>query len=357
MGICAGEWGATIKSTLQHPSLKFTDTGYYNVTLTASNPQYSDKVTKTNFVRILDAAAISADFGAVQGATYAGGSISLKDLSVGNVTGWEWSITGPETHASTERNPTVKLNTVGRYKVTLKVLNPFNSSVKVKDGYLLVVPAAELAAFFPFNGGITDVGPNAIATSTVGGGITFGEADRLGFTGNTSSFNGASGLIAANNAAMNFGAGNYTVACWVKTAVASRMMIWQESGKNGTNDNQTWIRIGDNATDRVTRFDVEDGTGSAFVNLGSATGKLSDGGWHHVVCVREGLVTSVYIDGTKRGSTTATGLKVVSNDQDFKIGFQEGATSNSNFFSGNIDDVLVYRKALTEAEILALFNL
>ncbi|WP_295121169.1 PKD domain-containing protein [uncultured Chitinophaga sp.] len=349
--------GAAIKSTLQHPSVMFTDTGYYNVTLTASNPQYSDKVTKTNFIRILDAAAISSDFTSLQSATYTGGSISLTDASVGNVTGWEWTITGAETFTSTDRNPSFTFNTAGRYKVSLKVTNPFNSSTKTTENYLLVVPGGDLAAFFPFNNNVADAGPNKIGTSVLGGGITFGGTDRLGSVGNTSAFNGSSGLLVTNHAATNFGSGNYTVACWVKTSLTTRMMLWQESGRNGTNDNQTWIRIGDNTTDRVTRFDVEDNTGSAFVNLATATGRLSDDAWHHVVAVREGLVTSVYIDGTKRGSTTASGLKVVSNDQDFKIGFQEGATSNSSFFAGNIDDVIIYRKALTAAEITALFNL
>jgi hypothetical protein len=106
----------------------------------------------------------------------------------------------------------------------------------------------------------------------------------------------------------------------------------------------------------VLRLDVEDATGSAILNLG-APGKVSDGQWHHVVAVRQGTVTSVYVDGVKKGSLTASGLKVVSNDEDFKIGVQEGATSNSSFFNGDIDDVLIYNKALTDAEVLELFNL
>lgn len=348
--------GATITSSLQNPAIKFTDTGYYNVSLTAGNVQYSDKVTKNNVIRVLDAKAISAAISSENPATYAGGQIKLKDASVGNVTSWQWDVTGPETHASTEQNPVMTFALPGRYKVTLTVSNPFNSSTKTIDNYIQVIPGADLAAFFPFNNGTGDVGPNKIATSTIGGGVTFTDADRLGEQNNSAAFNGTSGVIVANNAALNFGTGNYTVSCWVKTASTVRMMIWQESGKNGTNDNQTWLRIGDNTSDRQTRFDVEDNTGSTFVNLG-APAKVSDGAWHHMVCIREGTKTTVYIDKVIKGTATASGLKNVSNDQDFKIGFQEGATSNSSFFRGNIDDVIIYRKALTDAEVQALFDL
>jgi hypothetical protein len=134
------------------------------------------------------------------------------------------------------------------------------------------------------------------------------------------------------------------------------MMIWQESGKNGSGDNQTWLRMGDNTTDRRLRFTIEDGTGSAIINMG-ASGFVADNQWHHIAAVRQGTTTLVYIDGVQKGSLTTSNLKVVSNDQNFKIGVQEGASSNSSFFNGEIDDVIIYNKALTAAEILVLFNL
>ena len=65
----------------------------------------------------------------------------------------------------------------------------------------------------------------------------------------------------------------------------------------------------------------------------------------------------MYIDGVKKGTLTASGLKVVSNNEDFKIGVQEGVTSNSSFFNGDIDDFIIYNKALTDAVILVLYNL
>ncbi|HWI90754.1 MAG TPA: PKD domain-containing protein [Flavisolibacter sp.] len=348
--------GTKLTSTQQNPSMTFTDTGYYNVSLTASNPSYSDKKTKTNFIRVIDINAVSADFISNETATYEGGSISFSDRSLGFVTSWQWNIEGPVTLTSTQQNPVFNFTTAGRYKVSLTVSNGTKTTAKTLNNYVLVVPSGSLGAFFPFNGNIHDVGPNAISTTSLGAGVSFTNTDRNGQPGNTATFNGATGIIVANHSACNFGTSDFSISCWVKTSLSSKMMVWQESGKNAGGDNQTWLRLGDNTTDRVIRLDVEDATGSAILNIPS-TSKVSDGVWHHVVAVRQGLVISVYIDGVKKGTLTASGLKVVSNNEDFKIGVQEGATSNSSFFNGDIDDFIIYNKALSDAEILALYNL
>lgn len=348
--------GTTLTSSQQNPTVTFTDTGYYNVSLTASNPSYSDKKTKTNFIQVIDINAVSADFGSNETATYAGGSIHFSDQSLGFVTSWQWSIEGPATITSTEQNPVINFAVPGRYKVSLTASNGVKTVTKAVDNYILVVPSGSLGAFIPFNGNIHDVGPNAISTTSLGAGVTFANTDRKGQQGNVATFNGGTGVVIAGHSAHNFGANDYSVSYWLKTPVTTRMMVWQESGKNGSLDNGSWMRIGDNTTTQLVRFNVEDATGAAILNLGSAN-KVSDGQWHHLVAVRQGLVTSIYIDGVKRGSLTATVLKVVSNGGGFKIGVQEGPTSNSNFFNGDIDEMIIYNKALTDAEVLELFNL
>ncbi len=190
-------------------------------------------------------------------------------MSVGSVSAWEWKVEGAETVTSNEQHPEFTFAQAGRYKVTLTVRNPYNSSTKSANGYLLVVPSGDLSAFLPFNNMPEDAGPNAIEVSAVGGGVTFTDADRFGAAGRTATFNGSSGIKLADHAATNFGTGDYTVALWMKSSSATRMMLWQESGRNGSKDNQTWLRLNDNGTDRQMRFCIEDGVGSTFVNLGA----------------------------------------------------------------------------------------
>ncbi|NTS43906.1 PKD domain-containing protein [Flavisolibacter sp. BT320] len=348
--------GTTLTSTDQHPSLVFTDTGFYHVSLTATNPSYSDTKTKNNFIRVIDINAVNADFSSTETATYAGGSITFNDASLGTVTGWNWKVEGPITLTSQAQNPVFNFTTPGRYKVSLTASNSNRSHTKAMDDFVLVVPSDRLGAFLPFNGNVRDVGPNSLQTASVGAGVGFGDADRKAKQGTAGTFSGGSGVVVSDHSATNFGANDYSVVLWVKTAATNRMMLWQESGKNGSGDNQTWLRMGDNATTQFLRFAIEDATGSAILSMG-AVAKLSDGQWHQVASVRSGTNTAVYIDGVKVGNFNAANLKVVSNAQNFKIGMQEGATANSNFFNGQMDDLLIYNKALAEAEILALLNL
>lgn len=142
----------------------------------------------------------------------------------------------------------------------------------------------------------------------------------------------------------------------VKMSETSRMMVWAESGGDGSQDNQAWLRLGDNTTDRKIRFCVEDGSGSTILNIGQG---VSDDVWHHMVCVRQGLASKVYIHGEIVSEASALSARNVSNSQPFKIGAQEsgGGGSYSNYFSGQIDDFIVFNRALTDQEIKDLFNL
>ena len=88
-------------------------------------------------------------------------------------------------------------------------------------------------------------------------------------------------------------------------------------------------------------------------------GKLNTGDWKHFVCVRKGVDMLVYVNGVLAGQlpTPPAQPRNVTGSQPFKIGFQQGVSSFSNFYMGQIDDLLIYRKALTPAEITALYGL
>ncbi len=136
-------------------------------------------------------------------------------------------------------------------------------------------------------------------------------------------------------------------------------MVWQESGANGGGDNQAWVRLGDNTSDRLLRFATEDSGGGAILNVGDGDipGGLTDNNWHYLVTVRQGNRTSVYIDGVKVGEMSGTTTKNVSNEQDFKIATQQRGEGFESYFTGSIDDIVIYNKALSEAEIAALFEM
>ena len=348
--------GNTITSTEQHPVIRFDQAGLYTVKLTASNPEHSNQAVKTDYINILDPTAVEASFTSNLTATYEGGSILYSDASAGNAETVSWTFEGGTPSSSTDRNPVVSYSSAGRYKVTLVASNPDKSSTVEKDQYILVIPGANLQAFFPFNGNASDAGPNQLIPGQTGT-VNYTGADRKATTNSSAIFDGASYLNVADHSALNLESDNYSISCWIKTTRTSKMMIWQESGAKGAKDNQTWLRIGDNSTTQFLRFATEDATGGTILSVGSA-GRVSDGSWHHVVCVREGTNIKVYVDGVKISNEgNATAIKDVSNESGFKIGAQEGATSYSNFFDGQLDDLIVYKRALSAQEVLDLYNL
>lgn len=360
------QWAWTFKSgstvltsTVQNPAMIFPVPGVYTVTLTATNPKNSQTVTKTNLLTVVDITSVEANFDSDQTATYTGGSIQFNDQSIGTATAWSWTFEGASTTTSTSQNPTVTYPSAGRFKVKLVASNSLRNSTVEKLAYILVVPGASLTAFYPLNGSINDAGPSKLPSTAVGN-VTF-DTDRTSAAGRTGVFGASGGFVVPDNAAMNFGAGDYSVSVWIKTSLTSSGMVWQESGAKGGGDNQTWVRILGSATN-LTSFSTEDSAGGSTINLTNAangsSARTNDGTWHHLVTTRQGLITTIYIDGVKIAERSSTvGIKVTSNEGAFKVGMQENASGYINRFNGMIDDLIIYKKTLTQAEVTALKNL
>lgn len=352
------ESGANLTSAEQNPVMKFDEAGTYDVKLVVSNAEYSDEKILPAYITVLDPANLNAGFAGNHTGTYEGGAIAFTDQSIGLVTGWAWEFEGGSPATSNEQNPTVTYNAIGRYKVKLVVSNSVVSKEVVKEGYVVVMPVADLGAYFPFGGNLADAGPNQLAPE-IRGTVTLEGTNRKDSQNDAAVFNGTGGLIIPDHAAFNFGTDDYSVSCWIKTNKTNRMLIWQESGDLGSKDNQTWMRLGANTTTQLLGLATEDAIGGSFLGLSEAEGgKMYDDVWHHVVCVRQGLITMVYIDGMKaKEASSKSGVKNVSNAAPFKIGMQGGASGFSNFFNGLLDDMVIYNKALSETEIILLYNL
>ena len=342
----------------QNPQIAFTKIGIYTVKLTVSNPEFANAVTKESYITVLDPSSISVDFSASLTGTIEGGSITFTPSSVGSVENWQWEFEGGNPSVSTSNNPVVTYPKAGRYKVKLTGINGSVNKQELKEGYIVVMPKDKIAAYFPFGGDLSDAGPNQF-TPEIRGTVTTLGLDRHNRDADASVFNGSGGLLLADHPALNFGTNDYTVSVWVKTNQSTRMMIWQESGDKGSKDNQTWMRLGANTTTQLLGFATEDAAGGSFIGLSELEGgKLYDNVWHHVVCIRQGLKTTVYIDGIKRKElSSSSGIKAVSNNAPFKIGMQGGATGFSNYFNGMLDDLVIYNKALSESEVIALRDL
>ncbi|MDO9574347.1 MAG: LamG domain-containing protein, partial [Candidatus Contubernalis sp.] len=75
-------------------------------------------------------------------------------------------------------------------------------------------------------------------------------------------------------------------------------------------------------------------------------------GWHHVVGVFNGTNALIYIDGILENSVSAPN-PIQGWDGRFLIGQNNEANI---WFKGTIDEVHIYNRALTAAEVLAISN-
>lgn len=89
----------------------------------------------------------------------------------------------------------------------------------------------------------------------------------------------------------------------------------------------------------------------------STTGVVNDGQWHNLLLTFDnrsgGYVVTGFIDGVQAGSDTTTVTSIGPGTTSL-IGSMTGASSSA--FSGSIDDVRVYGRALTPTEASAVFT-
>ncbi|MDD5306243.1 MAG: LamG domain-containing protein [Deltaproteobacteria bacterium] len=82
------------------------------------------------------------------------------------------------------------------------------------------------------------------------------------------------------------------------------------------------------------------------------------GTWYHLVGTFDGTTARVYVDGTLNNSAAAT-KTLHSATASFLIGAGlpwTGYPPKEGFFNGAIDDVRIYDRALSDTEVLALYN-
>ena len=80
---------------------------------------------------------------------------------------------------------------------------------------------------------------------------------------------------------------------------------------------------------------------------------MNDGEWHYVVGVRDGSNLHMYVDGVLE-NTGSISDSDYSNNSPITIG---AYNSGDYYFSGSIDDVRIYNRALSEGEVKALYDL
>ena len=204
------------------------------------------------------------------------------------------------------------------------------------------VIAGTLVAHYPFSNDGTDVtayGNNATMTNAVP------TTDRFNKSNKAFAFNN-SVAKAANSAPLN--SANTTISVWVKVAAlpaSGEVFIlsnggWQERWKMSMPGHGKPV------------FSTKNAAG-ANVDMDSDSVPLPVGQWRHVVATHDGTSNKVYINGLLKKSVASLGALGTTTKP---LGLGYDPIDSSGFFNGALDEVQVYNVALTDAEVLALFN-
>lgn len=85
--------------------------------------------------------------------------------------------------------------------------------------------------------------------------------------------------------------------------------------------------------------------------------------WHHIAGTYDGAKLQMYIDGHRWGSTLkhVGAISSMPSDSFVAIGSEDGRTQfsdciGSRYFTGLIDEVRIYNRALSAAEIKGIFD-
>jgi hypothetical protein len=208
---------------------------------------------------------------------------------------------------------------------------------------------AGLVLHYEFEGNTND-------STRINHGTAFGNPTYVqGKTGQAINLDGLDDYVAIDN--FNYadvGLTEVSVCAWIRTSLEDNQIIasfdrseyWrlQINGEGGGPGQVGW----------------ELATDTGIVDYGSKA-RVDDGQWHHVAGVFDNGILTVYLDGNPQtsasgGSTFGTGIP--------RFGYiglgSESGTFNADprtpadFFNGSVDDVRIYNRSLTHAEIAGL---
>ncbi|HUX35695.1 MAG TPA: LamG domain-containing protein, partial [Candidatus Paceibacterota bacterium] len=96
--------------------------------------------------------------------------------------------------------------------------------------------------------------------------------------------------------------------------------------------------------------------GTVSASCGNTVTSIGSGNWYHVAATYDSSISTLkcYVNGSVEATNAAVSIVPLNSTVTLKIGCQGNDCSNK--FNGLIDDVRIYNRALSAAEIMALYN-
>jgi hypothetical protein len=346
---CAGPYswnfGDTSTGSGQNVPHVYGAPGVYNVTLTVPGASPSSVTLPLT----LQTAPVS-----IAGSAYA--CVNPSNYSaVGPANyAYVWNVTGGTPASATGNNVDVTWPATGG-TIALGWTDPAtgctgHTTLTVGKCPVCVPPPLNMSAWWPLDEPI-----GTLAQETVAGaaGADIGAPPHSpGKVRRARSFNGTTQYEQVNDAAsINFGTGDLTIDAWIRTSsTADPLSIVDKRTLDPDQGYWLYLKAGRLA------LRLADGTSPSGTDFWSnTTPYVADGRWHHVAAAARrgaGGATRLFVDGSLVASFAAfTASGSVTNPEKLLIGAQEPSTGPLSYFAGDIDEVEVFKRALTNAEV------
>jgi len=210
-----------------------------------------------------------------------------------------------------------------------------------------------LVAYYPFNGNANDESGNLHNGTVFGATLT---ADRFGVPNSAYLFNGISDYITVpHDPALEPTA--FSISLWFKSTTTIWSTIITSDSGIGANCNHGYTVVLNSAspTGKVI-FGIDPSPGCGDASGVASDNPVNDNAWHHVVGIYDSTSTEhIYVDGVLQADTMVSPYS--KGNGPISIGTQPIPFGKTHYFNGAIDDIFIYNRALTPAEIIALYNL
>jgi hypothetical protein len=220
------------------------------------------------------------------------------------------------------------------------------------------ISSTGLVGYWPFNGNANDESGNNNNGTINGATLT---TDRFGNANSAYSFNGVSDFINIVNSSSLNPTTSITICGWIKSRSTNSFDRIINKSHNIAQNYATYQLITRNASLNATPgFTLRFGTGNSqttsdYSYSGDNIGNVYFDTWQFIVGTWDGTTMKFYQNGILISTISRTGLLNYTNG-DLQFGKGTGGTGLPQFYKGEIDDIGIWNRALTQAEITAMYN-
>ena len=208
-----------------------------------------------------------------------------------------------------------------------------------------------LVAYYPFDGNASDMSGNSHDGTVIG--ATLG-SDRHGVTGKAYSFDGVDDHLTFSQRFIFNQNGDAALSLWIKSNLLpnNNQGSYLYSTTSSVDSNRFNFRLNVNSSSHL-RLNLDYRESSQTIHTLNTYENLAVNSWTQVIYSRIGHNYSLYVDGTLIG-TVADNSPNLPTATGWVLGKMMGTSHN---FSGSIDDIRIYDRALSAAEVAALYQL